>query len=101
MYKTIKVLNCLSKSAQAKTQGSFFDIWQEVLKADAEKACELFIKMYEPEYPKAAICLQKDRDEILAFYDFPTQHCQSIRTSNPIKSSFGTSRHLPNFQKGA
>ena len=28
---------------------------------DAEKAYELFIKMYEPKYPKAAICLQKDR----------------------------------------
>jgi hypothetical protein len=32
---------------------------------DAEKAYELFIKIYEPKYPKAAICLQKDRDGML------------------------------------
>ena len=26
----------------------------------------------------------------MAFYDFPTMHWQSIRTSNPIESTFGT-----------
>ena len=56
--------------------------------------------MYEPKYPKASICLQKDRDEMLAFYDFPAQHCQSIRTSNPIGSSFGTVRHRTKRSKG-
>jgi transposase-like protein len=49
--------------------------------------------MYESKYPKASICLQKDCDEILAFYDFPAQHWQSIRTSNPIGLSFGTIHH--------
>ena len=91
------VFNCWSKSAQAKAKGSLHDIWQAESKADAEKACELFNKMYEPKYLKAAICLQKDRDEMLAFYDFPAQHWLSIRTGNTIKSSIGTSRHLPNF----
>jgi len=56
--------------------------------------------MYEPKYPKAAICLQKDRDEMLAFYDFPAQHWQSIRTSNPIESAFGTIRHRTKRSKG-
>ena len=93
MHKTMNVLNCLPKSAQAKAKGSLHDIWQAETKADAEKAFDLFVKMYEPKYPKAAICLQKDRDEMLAFYDFPAQHWQSIRTSNPIESSFGTIRH--------
>jgi putative transposase len=46
------------------------EIWQAETKADAEKAFDLFIKMYEPKYPKAAFCLQKDRDEMMAFYDF-------------------------------
>ena len=57
MYKTMKVLNCLPKSAQAKAKGSLHNIWQAETKADAEKAFELFIKIYEPKYPKAAICL--------------------------------------------
>ena len=56
--------------------------------------------MYELKYPKASICLQKDRGEMLAFYDFPAQHCQSIRTSNPIGSSFGTIRHRTKRSKG-
>ena len=100
MHKTMNVLNCLPKSAQAKAKGSLHDIWQAETKADAEKAFDLFIKMYEPKYPKAAICLQKDRDEMMAFYDFPAQHWQSIRTSNPIESTFGTIRHRTRRSKG-
>ena len=61
----MNVLNCLPKSAQAKAKGSLHNIWQAETKADAEKAFELFIKMYKPKYPKAAICLQKDRDGML------------------------------------
>ena len=100
MHKTMNVLNCLPKSAQAKAKDSLHDIWQAETKADAEKAFDLFVKMYEPKYPKAAICLQKDRDEMLAFYDFPAQHWQSIRTSNPIESTFGTIRHRTRRSKG-
>ena len=76
------------------------NIWQAETQADAEKAFDLFIKTYEPKYPKAAICLQKDREELMAFYDFPAQHWQSIRTSNPIESTFGTIRHRTKRSKG-
>jgi transposase-like protein len=100
MHKTMNVLNCLPKSAQAKAKGSLHDIWQAETKAKAEKAFDLFVKMYEPKYPKAAICLQKDREEMMAFYDFPAQHWQSIRTSNPIESTFGTIRHRTRRSKG-
>jgi transposase-like protein len=100
MHKTMNVLNCLPKSAQAKAKDSLHDIWQAETKENAEKAFDLFVKMYEPKYPKAAICLQKDRDEMMAFYDFPAQHWQSIRTSNPIESSFGTIRHRTKRSKG-
>ena len=56
--------------------------------------------MYEPKYPEAFICLRKDCDEMLAFYDLPAQHCQSIRTSNPIGSSFVTISHCTKRSKG-
>jgi transposase-like protein len=88
MHKTMNVLNCLPKSSQAKAKDSLHDIWQAETKENAEKSFDLFVKMYEPKYPKAAICLQKDRDEMLAFFDFPAQHWQSIRTSNPIEPTF-------------
>jgi len=76
------------------------EIWQAETKENAEKAFDLFIKTYEAKYPKSALCLQKDREELLAFYDFPAQHWQSIRTSNPIESTFGTIRHRTKRAKG-
>ena len=100
MHKTMNVLNFLPKSTQAKAKVSLHDIWQAETKADAEKTFDLFIKMYEPKYSKATICLQKDRDEMLAFYDFPAQHWQIIWTSNLIVSSFGTIRHRTKRSKG-
>jgi putative transposase len=100
VHKTADVLNCLPKSMQAKAKGSLHEIWQASTKADAEKAFDLFIKTYEPKYPKAALNLHKDRDELLAFYDYPAAHWQSIRTSNPIESTFGTIRHRTKRSKG-
>ena len=92
MHKTMNVLNCLPKSLHA--------IWQAETKADAEKAFDLFIETYEPKYPKATVCLEKDREELLALFDFPAKHWQSIRTTNPIESTFGTIRHRTKRSKG-
>jgi putative transposase len=100
MHKTMNVLNYLPKSTQAKAKQALHDIWQAETKVAAEKAFDLFIKTYEPKYPKSTLCLQKDRGELLAFYDFPAQHWQSIRTTNPIESTFGTIRHRTKCSKG-
>ena len=105
MHKTLNVLNCLPKSAQAKAKQAkakqaLHAIWQAETKADAEKAFDLFLETYEPKYSKATLCLQKDREELLAFYDFPAKHWQSIRTTNPIESTFATIRHRTKRSKG-
>jgi len=100
MHKTMNVLNCLPKLSQPKAKAALHDIWQAETKADAEKTFDLFVKTYEPKYPKAALCLQKDRDELMAFFDFPAQHWQSIRTSNPIEPAFATIRHRTKRSKG-
>ena len=100
MHKTMNVLNCLPKSLQAKAKQALHAIWQADTREEAEKAFDLFLKTYEPKYPKATLCLEKDRDELMAFYDFPAQHWQSIRTSNPIESTFGTIRHRTKRSKG-
>ena len=67
---------------------------------NTEKAFDLFIMTYEAKYPKATLCLQKDREELLAFYDFPAPHWQSLRTTNPVESTFGTIRHRTKRTKG-
>jgi putative transposase len=100
MHKTMNVLNCLPKSLQPKAKQALHEIWQADTREDAEKAFDLFLATYEPKYPKAALCLAKDREELMAFYDFPAQHWQSIRTSNPIESTFGTIRHRTKRSKG-
>ncbi|MEQ8312524.1 MAG: IS256 family transposase [Gammaproteobacteria bacterium] len=100
MHKTMNVLNCLPKSMQAKAKQALHAIWQAESRKEAEKAFDLFIETYEPKYQKATLCLQKDREELLAFYDFPAQHWQSVRTTNPIESSFGTIRHRTKRSKG-
>jgi len=100
MHKTMNVLNCLPKSSQPKAKQSLHNIWQAATQEDAQKAFDLFIEIYEPKYPKATLCLHKDRAELMAFYDFPAQHWQSIRTSNPIESTFATIRHRTKRSKG-
>ena len=89
----MNVLNCLPKSLQPKAKQAPHEIWQANTRQDAGKTFDVFLKTYEPKYPKAALCLEKDQDELMAFYDFPAQHWQSIRTSNPTESTFGTIRH--------
>lgn len=100
MHKTMNVLNCLPKLSQPKAKQALHNIWQGETKSDAEKAFDLFLKTYDDKYPKATLCLQKDRDELMAFYDFPAKHWQSLRTSNPIESTFGTIRHRTKRSKG-
>ena len=100
MHKTGNVLNYAPTSVQAKMKQALHDIWQAETREAAEEAFDKFVKMFEAKYPKATQCLQKDRDELLAFYDFPAQHWQSLRTTNPIESSFGTIRHRTKRSKG-
>ena len=100
VHKTMNVLNCLPKTAHVNAKQALHAIWQAETKENAEKAFDLFIETYDPKYPKATLCLQKDRDELMAFFDFPAQHWQSIRTSNPIESTFGTIRHRTKRSKG-
>ena len=99
-HKTMNVLNCLAKLFQPKAKAAIHNIWQAENKVDAEKAFNLFIETYELKYPKAALCLQKDWIERMAFFDFPVQHWQSIRISNPIEPAFATIRHRIKRSKG-
>ncbi len=100
VHKTANILNKLPKSLQPKVKQSLHDIWQADTRENAEKAFDFFVQTYEAKYPKAVECLQKDRETLMAFYDFPAQHWQSIRTSNPIESTFGTIRHRTRRSKG-
>ena len=100
VHKTANVLNKLPKSQQPKATRSLQEIWMAETSKDAEAAFDAFIAAYELKYDKAAGCLAKDRQALLAFYDFPAEHWKHLRTSNPIESTFATVRHRTIRSKG-
>lgn len=93
VHKTANVLNALPKSLQNKAKAQLHEIWMAPTRATAVAAFDQFVKTYQAKYPKAADKLLADRDALLAFYDFPAEHWQHLRTTNPIESTFATVRH--------
>ena len=100
VHKTANVLNKLPKSQQPKAKRALQEIWMAETKAEATTAFDAFIETYVVKYDKAAECLEKDREALLAFYDFPAEHWKHLRTTNPIESTFATVRHRTIRSKG-
>jgi putative transposase len=100
VHKTANILNKLPKSLQSKAKRALQEIWMAETKKDALVAFDAFVETWSPKYEKAVECLTKDRDTLLAFYDFPAEHWKHLRTSNPIESSFATVRHRTVRSKG-
>ena len=101
VHKTVNVLDKLPKSQHPSAKAMLHEIWMSATKADAIQTFDRFIATYQAKYPKAVECLSKDREELLAFYDFPAEHWQHLRTSNPIESTFATVRLRTSKTKGA
>jgi transposase-like protein len=100
VHKTANVLNKLPQSMQAKAKSRLHDIWQAETREIANRAFDAFVEDYRAKYPKAVDCLVKDREQLLAFYDFPAEHWKHLRTTNPIESTFATVRLRHGRTKG-
>jgi transposase-like protein len=92
VHKTANILSALPKSVQPKVKAALHDIWMAETQDEAHKAFDRALVRFEPKYPGAMERLRKDREELLAFYDFPAEHWVHIRTTNPIESTFATVR---------
>lgn len=92
VHKTANILSALPKSVQPKVKAALHEIWMAETRADAHKAFDRTLVRFESKYPGAMERLRKDREELLAFYDFPAEHWIHIRTTNPIESTFSTVR---------
>lgn len=92
VHKTANVLNKLPKSMQPKVKAALHEIWMASTREDAHKAFNNTLELFDAKYPQAMQCLRKDKEELLAFYDFPAEHWIHIRTTNPIESAFATVR---------
>ena len=101
VHKTANVLNKFPKSMQPGVKADLREIWQANTRAAAKAAMDTFAEKYGAKYEKAVTCLTKDREALLAFYDFPADHWDHLRTGNPIESVFATVRHRTVRTKGA
>jgi putative transposase len=100
-HKALNVLNKVPKSVQPGMKADLREVWQAPDRARAEAALDTFAEKYAPKYQRAVACLVKDRTALLAFYDFPAEHWDHLRTANPIESVFATVRHRTVRTKGA
>ena len=100
VHKTANVLNYLPRKVQPTAKRVLQEIWMAENRKDAEAAFDAFVSTYQAKYPKAVGCLVKDREGLLAFYDFPAEHWIHIRTTNPIESTFATVRLRTDKTKG-
>jgi len=100
-HKLLNILNRVPKSVQPNMKTDLREVRDAPDRASAEAAIAVFSEKYGAKYPKAVECLTKDRDALLAFFDFPAEHWDHLRTSNPIESVFATVRHRTVRTKGA
>ena len=100
VHKTANVLNKMPTSIQSKAKSDLHEIWQAETKEIAERAFNAFLEKYQAKYPAACECLSKDREVLLAFYNFPAEHWGHLRTTNPIESTFATIRLRHRKTKG-
>jgi transposase-like protein len=100
VHKTANVLNKLPKSQQPRAKRALQEIWMAETKKDALAAFDAFVETWGVKYEKAVECLSKDREALLAFYDFPAEHWKHLRTTNVIESAFATVRHRTVRAKG-
>jgi len=100
VHKSANVLNKLPKSQHPKAKQALQEIWMAATKAEALAAFDAFAETWSVKYDKAVECLAKDREALLAFYDFPAEHWKHLRTTNIIESVFATVRHRTVRSKG-
>jgi putative transposase len=98
--QTANVLNKLPKGVQAKAKQHLHGIWMAETREAAAAAFDHFVDAYGAKYDQATACLVKDREALLAFYDFPAEHWKHVRTTNPVESTFATVRLRTTKTKG-
>ncbi len=100
-HKTVNVLNKVAKSVQPALKQDLREIWMAPDRETAQAALATFERKYAAKHAKAVECLTKDCETLLTFYDFPAEHWDHVRTTNPIESVFATVRHRTVRTKGA
>ena len=100
VHKTANVLACLPKVVQGGARKALAEIRDAPDRDHARRAIEALVRDYGVKWPKAVAKVTDDADELLCFFDFPAEHWQHLKTSNPIESTFSTVRLRTRVTKG-
>jgi transposase-like protein len=101
MHKIARVLDALPKGLQPKAKTALHEIMNAENREAAGAAVDRFHQTYGVKYPKASEKLLKDREVLLAHFDYPAEHWIHLRTTNAIESTFATVRLRTSKTKGA
>lgn len=92
VHKTANVLDKMPKSVQPRAKQMIHEMYLAPSRQKALAAWEEFRVTFAAKYPAAWKCLEKDKERLFTFYDFPAEHWGHLRTTNPIESTFATVR---------
>jgi transposase-like protein len=101
VHKLANVLDKMPRRVQPEAKRMLHGIFMAHTREDANRAFDLFVETHGAKSPGATACLAKDREELMAFYDFPAEHWMHVRTTNPIESVFATVRLRTAKTKGS
>ena len=101
VHKIANVLDAVPSSLQPKVKAALHTIMNAENKEAADLAIDQFESTYGVKYPKAVDKILKDREVLLAHFDFPADHWVHLRTTNAIESTFATVRLRTRKTKGA
>ncbi len=101
VHKVANVLNKLPKRVQPEAKSLLHEMMKAPDLKSAEIARESFESIFKDKYEKSVNCLNKDWDRLTTFFNFPASHWTSLRTTNPIESSFSTVKLRTKSTRGA
>ena len=101
VHKNANALDALPKRLQPRAKSLLHEMAEAASRKDAVAARERFREEFDAKYPKAVAKLDKDWEQLTAFFDFPAEHWRHLRTTNPIESSFATVKLRTRVTKGA
>ena len=100
VHKTKNVLDSMPKSVHPRAKKAIHEITEAENKKEAESAIEEFASEFGARWPKAVKKIISEKEELLAFYDYPAEHWVHLRTTNPIESTFAPVRARTDITKG-
>jgi putative transposase len=85
VHKARNVLPRVPKRYQAEFKANWDAVQYAEHRKDAETHFAALVRRWRDACPEAVDCMSRDIQELLVHYDFPRDHWDALRTTNPIE----------------